>query len=176
MPANLPELGVLRVAKPCQRDWSKMTGDDRTRFCTDCKLNVYDLSAMTTEEARELIREKEGGELCVRFYQRADGTVLTKDCPVGVVRRKRTVLAAAGAALASLTGLAAFAFTAAEPPPPLMAEPLEGASCDRAVAPAAEPKKNDESWMEKRRNALGAREKSRATHTMGAIQVIRTAK
>src|SRR5581483_9913884 len=34
-----------------------------------------------------LVRDKEG-RMCVRMYQRADGTVLTSDCPVGV-RRER---------------------------------------------------------------------------------------
>ena len=52
---------------------------------------------MTGQEAASLIREKEG-KLCVRFYQRADGTVLTQDCPTGVaaVRRKITRAVAAG--------------------------------------------------------------------------------
>ena len=44
--------------------------------------NVYNLSDMTEEEALKLVEEREG-RLCVRFYQREDGTVLTSDCPVG---------------------------------------------------------------------------------------------
>ena len=39
------------------------------------------------EEAERLIAEREG-RLCVRFYQRTDGTVLTADCEVGVRRRR----------------------------------------------------------------------------------------
>ncbi len=46
-----------------------MSGDERTRFCTDCSKHVYNLSAMTTAEAEELILEKEG-HLCVRYYKR----------------------------------------------------------------------------------------------------------
>jgi hypothetical protein len=42
-------------------------------------LNVYNLSEMSQESAEALIAETEG-RLCVRFYQRADGTVLTRDC------------------------------------------------------------------------------------------------
>ena len=37
---------------------------------------------MTREEAHQLIAQHEGG-VCVRLYRRADGTVITADCPVG---------------------------------------------------------------------------------------------
>ena len=50
---------------------------------------------MTAEDAADLIREKEG-KLCVRFYRRADGTMLTADCPIGaaaVVRRVKRLVA-----------------------------------------------------------------------------------
>jgi hypothetical protein len=49
---------------------------------------VYNLSGMSRVEAESLIQSKEGS-LCVRFFQRADGTIITDDCPVGlrVVRR-----------------------------------------------------------------------------------------
>ena len=57
-----------------------MEGDEWVRHCGECRLNVYNVSAMTEEKALELIAEREG-RLCVRFYQRHDGTVLTEDCP-----------------------------------------------------------------------------------------------
>ena len=101
MSANVRELGVVKVASPCKRDWEKMTGDARVRFCADCQSNVYNLSELTTDEAHQLIREKEG-KLCVRFFTRDDGTVLTRDCPVGV-RVKRKKLVAAGAAAVSMS-------------------------------------------------------------------------
>lgn len=75
-------LPVLRVASPCKASWSAMAGDDRVRHCHLCDLNVYNLSAMTEAEAAALVREREG-RLCVRFYRRQDGTVITRDCPVG---------------------------------------------------------------------------------------------
>ena len=43
------------------------------------------VEAMTEEEALKLVEEREG-RLCVRFYQRRDGTVLTTDCPVGAAK------------------------------------------------------------------------------------------
>ena len=76
-------LDNVKVASPCSMSWHKMQGDDRVRFCGQCKLNVYHLSGMKRGEAESLLREHEG-RLCVRYFQRADGTVMTKDCPVGL--------------------------------------------------------------------------------------------
>lgn len=66
-----------------------MTGDDRVRHCSLCRLNVYNLSGMSRNEAENLLRNSEG-RLCVRYYERADGKVMTKDCPKGMalVRRR----------------------------------------------------------------------------------------
>src|SRR4051812_40546956 len=73
----------VKLATPCKADWSQMKGDDRARFCAMCRKNVFNISALTAQQARELVRQKEGN-LCVAFYQRPDGTVLTADCPVAV--------------------------------------------------------------------------------------------
>ncbi|MBA3542548.1 MAG: hypothetical protein H0T79_23230, partial [Deltaproteobacteria bacterium] len=86
--AKLPVLDNIRVAAPCTADWKQMTGDARVRACGDCNKNVYNLSDMTRDEAQALIVEKEG-RLCIRYFQRADGTILLKDCGVGVRRRRR---------------------------------------------------------------------------------------
>lgn len=90
-------LANVKVASPCSADWEQMAGDDRKRFCGDCKLHVYNLSGMTTYDAENLLRLSEG-RLCVRYYQRPDGTVLTQDCPVGWARVKRRLSVAAAAA------------------------------------------------------------------------------
>ena len=82
MKTDIPLLADVRVASPCHAAWDNMKGDEQTRFCGLCRKNVYNLSEMTRQEAENLIREKEG-KLCVRYYQRTDGTVLTKDCPIG---------------------------------------------------------------------------------------------
>jgi hypothetical protein len=73
----------VRVASPCKADWDEMIGTDRMRFCGQCSLNVYNLSAMTRDEAESLIAANEG-RLCVRFYRRRDGSIITQDCPVGL--------------------------------------------------------------------------------------------
>ena len=80
-------LEQIRIATPCSADWDDMAGDARVRFCGKCEKNVYNLSAMTRQEGEALVRQKEG-RLCVRLYQRQDGTVITSDCPVGVRRQR----------------------------------------------------------------------------------------
>lgn len=79
---TLPQLDSIRVAAPCPVSWADMTGDDRVRQCSTCRQSVYDLSAMTRPDAESLIRRTEG-RLCVRYFRGADGTVMTRDCPVG---------------------------------------------------------------------------------------------
>ena len=94
----------LRIASPCSADWDQMVGDDRTRFCGQCNLNVYNFSAMATSEIENLVN-KHQGRLCARFYRRADGRVLTEDCPVGFRARVIRVSRVAGAALSAAMGL-----------------------------------------------------------------------
>ena len=114
----LPMLDAVRVASPCSARWEEMVGDDTSRFCSKCEKNVYNLSSMTREDAENVLRAREG-ELCVRLYQRADGTVLTGDCPVGV-RKKRLRIFGALALGSSFAGAAAafgLALQGDEPPP-----------------------------------------------------------
>jgi len=104
---GLPVLPNVHVASPCPADWSKMTGDERVRMCGQCSKHVFNLSQMTRSEAEELVIEKHGN-LCVRYFQRTDGTILLKDCTVAASSRKRQmILAGAAALLATGGGLAA---------------------------------------------------------------------
>lgn len=112
-------LSNLKVASPCSQDWEQMLGTERKRYCGDCKLNVYNLSGMNKNEAENLLANAEG-RLCVRFFQRADGTVLTQDCPVGWKAFKKRVSVAATAfasmifSLISGLGLAAMFIQSSE--------------------------------------------------------------
>lgn len=96
-------LDGVRVAAPCPADWDKMVGDERARYCGQCNLHVYNLSGMTRKEAEALITNTEG-RLCVRFYRRADGTILTLNCPVGLRALKRRVTRIASATLSAVLG------------------------------------------------------------------------
>lgn len=102
-------LGRVRVATPCPASWDGMEGDERVRFCRQCELNVYNLSEMTKAEAESLVARTEG-RLCGRMYLRADGTIITKDCPVGLRAVRRRVSRATGAAFAALLSFCSLAF------------------------------------------------------------------
>jgi len=143
--ASLPILDSIRVATPCHASWEAMTGDERARLCGACNRHVYNISGLTREEAEELIIDKEG-ELCVRYFQRADGTILLADCEVGKRQKRKLRLLAAGAAtLASGVGFIGYERTRPEkiervqdtavevikldavpaPPPPTIREPVQ---------------------------------------------------
>jgi hypothetical protein len=86
----------IAIPIACNVPWETMRGDARTRFCGECKLHVYNVAALSRAEAETLIRES-GGEVCVRLFQRPDGTVVTKSCLdvlAAARRRARIVLAA----------------------------------------------------------------------------------
>ena len=97
-------LDNIKIASHCPAEWNEMTGDMMKRYCGECKLDVYKLSGMTRSEAENLLTNSEG-RLCVRFYRRADGTVLTKDCPVGWRLLKKQVSKTAAAVFSMIGGL-----------------------------------------------------------------------
>jgi hypothetical protein len=103
-PKNL--LDNARVASPCSASWESMSGTKAARFCEQCELHVYDFSQMTRAEAEALVARTEG-RICGRLYRRADGTILTKDCPVGLRAFRRHVGRMATAAVAALLSLGA---------------------------------------------------------------------
>ncbi len=76
-------LDNIEIASPCSASWDDMKGNFQVRDCSQCKLSVYNLSAMSRKEAEALIYEREG-RLCVRLYRRADGTVISDNCPVAL--------------------------------------------------------------------------------------------
>ncbi len=57
-------LNNIRIASPCSANWNEMYGNDRKRFCGDCKLNVYNLSDMTRQEAENLLMNLRGPFVC----------------------------------------------------------------------------------------------------------------
>jgi hypothetical protein len=75
-------LDAITIPSPCPVSWGSMQGDARVRFCAQCGQHVYNLSEMRAAEAVRLIEGHEG-RLCVQLFRRADGTVLTADCPIG---------------------------------------------------------------------------------------------
>ena len=97
-------LEQLYVATPCTADWDKMRGTKQVRFCNQCQLNVYNISEMTKQQAENLIASTEG-KLCTKLFRRSDGTIITQDCPVGLMAVKKRVSKIATATFGFLLSL-----------------------------------------------------------------------
>src|SRR5215510_8824778 len=108
MTTTTSPLDRIQIASPCTADWDEMTGDERVRRCAACKLDVYDLSQMTRADAEKLLTERTG-RTCIRLWRRADGTVITRDCP-SALRAAWKRVAWVGAALLAGTASAAAMF------------------------------------------------------------------
>jgi hypothetical protein len=78
------KLDDIAIAAPCNAVWAEMSGDDRKRVCRACKLSVFNLSELSRKEAENLLNTSKPGSFCIKLFRRADGTILTKDCPVGL--------------------------------------------------------------------------------------------
>jgi hypothetical protein len=81
-----------------------MKGSQTVRHCTECKKDVYNLSAMTDREASALLAS--GEQRCMRVEFRPDGAIVST--------RRLTRKRAAAATLAA--SLATFSFVAATVP------------------------------------------------------------
>jgi hypothetical protein len=106
--ANDP-LGNLRIAAPCPTSWEGMAGDERVRHCSLCSLNVYNFAEMTRAEVSELLLRTEG-RICARLYRRADGRVITRDCPTGLRALRQRASRVAAAVVTAMLTLPAMAF------------------------------------------------------------------
>lgn len=149
-------LDNVKIASPCSANWDEMLGNERKRFCGECKLNVYNLSGMTKYDAENLLFASEG-RVCVRYFRRSDGTILTADCPVGWAAVKHRLSVAATAVfsmfLTLVAGLLAVSFlrnyseTIKRIPVPFAAptpEPLMGAVA--LPNPSSSPASKSEDW------------------------------
>lgn len=79
-------LDSVQIAAPCSVKWDSMEGKgERVRFCGKCNFNVYNISDMSKKEAEAFLLARTGkGRACMRLFRRADGTIITDDCPVGL--------------------------------------------------------------------------------------------
>lgn len=86
-----------RPATPCSAKWDEMEGDEKARYCAQCRLSVYNLEEMNEEELlKAMLKAAAGDQVCIRMYRRADNKVMTRDCPVGLKQiRKRAQQVAA---------------------------------------------------------------------------------
>ena len=120
MPEDISLLENVRIAAPCPANWHEMVGGDRVRYCRSCEKNVYNLSEMSRTDAEKLLQTHEG-RLCVRYYRRTDGTIMTNNCPIGLrtIRKVYLKTAASAAALFGVLfgGIASMGARKQEPQP-----------------------------------------------------------
>lgn len=109
--AKSPSLDLIQIASPCTANWDAMKGDERMRHCEECQLNVFNISDMTRDEATAFLAERTG-RTCVRMFKRADGTVITRDCPVGLAALRARLVRLSLATFALLFAIMATALTA----------------------------------------------------------------
>ena len=98
------KLDQIQIPVPCPTDWEEMAGNDRVRYCAECKKNVYNLSKMTRHEAEALIATKRG-DLCTRIVRNPDGTILTETLPAILPADGRRASPVAAALVTAIIGL-----------------------------------------------------------------------
>ncbi|MBL8910158.1 MAG: hypothetical protein JNM17_05565 [Archangium sp.] len=143
----------IHIAAPCTEKWEAMTGNDRQRHCASCKLNVFNTKELTEAELEALLTKTEG-RVCGRVYQRADGTVLTRDCPTGVAKLRKRALAAMTMAGTLVLAVIGFGFLRSK-----------GAACP------SDADDEEQTWFDRvvTTRAVEAREELRETKTLGPL-------
>jgi hypothetical protein len=100
----------MKIASPCPAKWSDMKGDDRVRVCGDCSMQVFNTAELSKREIEELVTNRSGKRLCNRLHRRPDGTVITKNCPVGFRAAAQRATRFAGVAFSLILGLITVGF------------------------------------------------------------------
>ncbi|MBK7827089.1 hypothetical protein [Nannocystis sp.] len=88
----------LPIDSPCHESWEAMDGDAERRFCGVCQKHVHNLSAMRHDDARALLAESAGANLCVRYSAETDGSLRFRDL-VPAARLTRGLVRSAFAAV-----------------------------------------------------------------------------
>lgn len=60
----------LRIPKPCHEDWSKMTPNEKGKFCSSCAKTVVDFTKKSPQEIQEYLIENRGQRVCGHFYRK----------------------------------------------------------------------------------------------------------
>ena len=108
MQVSLPVLDELTVPIQCFVPWDSLNGDDVARHCSSCNQTVHNVSAMSTVEAAAFVAANEHN-VCLRFYKRPDGTIITRDCQEEIPLRQKGVIRRAGLLILSWLGLSLIA-------------------------------------------------------------------
>lgn len=143
---------TFEIKKPCHESFDAMSGDGRARHCARCNKMVHNLSAMRTEEARELLKNR--GKICITCSVDGLGDVITTDYEQ--VREQRLVIAQCVLAACLLLGL----YAAATPMvsavmPGHQPEGITGAVAVLSENPPTPKKPAQQSYTGKTANVMG---------------------
>lgn len=59
----------ISIPKPCQEDWSKMTPNEKGRFCQSCSKTVVDFTKMNIEDIQTFIHHNKEKRICGHIKQ-----------------------------------------------------------------------------------------------------------
>lgn len=92
-------LDSVDVLVPCDKSWDEMIGGDVSRFCKHCEKDIYNISAMTRQEAKKLLFQSKE-RVCIRMEREPNGKIKTLKKQLHQITRKMPL--AAGVLTASL--------------------------------------------------------------------------
>jgi hypothetical protein len=74
----MSKIDKLGINSPCTADWNKMKGNDRIRYCEECKRYVHDFSRLPRRQVQDLIAASPG-RICARLTYNEDDSVIFLD-------------------------------------------------------------------------------------------------
>ncbi|WP_335972588.1 energy transducer TonB [Gaetbulibacter jejuensis] len=68
----------ISIPKPCHENWSKMTPNEKGRFCQSCSKTVVDFTNMTTDDIQDFIHNNKHQRICGHIKQSQLDTINLK--------------------------------------------------------------------------------------------------
>lgn len=59
----------ISIPKPCHEDWSKMTPNEKGRFCTSCTKTVVDFTKMSPDDIQDYLHNNKDQRICGHIKQ-----------------------------------------------------------------------------------------------------------
>lgn len=95
------------ISSPCTVSWQSMNGDEKIRFCGECKKNVHNITNMPPNEVADVLSRRIDERLCIFMYKRKNGTVVLDNCPAFLRQKRDRMRNYAVAALLTLSWMLA---------------------------------------------------------------------
>lgn len=80
-----------KLSYVCPIAWTSMRGDERERYCSKCARTVVNVSLLTSEQREALLANPPPGGLCVAYYQRLAGEMVSAENPLSPAESSRVV-------------------------------------------------------------------------------------